>query len=75
MRDVLILLESSGLAGPACRRDRARPLRSVAAIWNPAQRSVDGDRDRGAVDGGLGRGEAIPGEPRASRMDPSGAEV
>ena len=52
MREVLILL-AIGLADRRARGDRTRPLRLVAALRDSAERSVDGDRDGDAVDGGL----------------------
>ena len=70
MREVLILLADRSRRGRA-GGDRARPLRLVAAVWNPAERSVDGDRHRDAVDGGLRRGGSDSGdEGEPNRSDP-----
>ena len=74
MREVLLLLVDRPRRRRA-RGDRAGPLRVVAALRDPAERSVDGDRNRGAVDGRLrggGPDSRDAGEP--DRSDP-GAEV
>ena len=74
MREVLILLVI-GLADRRARRDRPGPLRVVAALRHPAERSVDGDRHRVAVDGGVGgRGSDSRDEGEPDRSDP-GPEI
>ena len=70
MREVLLLL-AIGLGDRHSVRHRARPLRVVAVVRHPAERSVDRGVDGGAVGGGVGgRGPDSRQPCQQDRSDP-----
>ena len=74
MREVLLLL-AIGLAVGIPVGDRARPLRVVAVVRHPAERSVDRGVDGGAADGGVGGRGPDSGAPREPDRSDPGAQI
>ena len=74
MREVLILL-AIGLAVGVPAAIGLGTLRVVAAVWNPAERSVDGDRNSDAADGGLRGGGTDSGDESQPDRSDSGVAV
>ncbi len=74
MKEVLILL-GIGLADRRPRRDRARSLRRLAALWHRGPRSVDGRDDRYRPRAGVGGRRPDSRPPRQPRQSGSGVEI